>query len=84
MAQTPIRFSRHASTTLEQRKLDPVWVEAAIRSPDRIGPDPSDPALTRSYKLMPDRGGRTLRVVHRRDGDHILVITAFFDRGARA
>ena len=45
-------------------------------------PDPRDPTLTRSFKAIPNFGHRVLRVVHRPDGDDILVITAHLDRGA--
>jgi cyanate lyase len=43
----------------------------------------TDPALSRSYKVIPEFGNRVLRVVHRRDGDDIFVVTAHWDGGAK-
>ena len=45
--------------------------------------DPSDPSLTRSYRAIPQFGGRILRVVHRPDDDDIFVVTAHWDRGGK-
>jgi len=42
-----------------------------------------DVGVTLSFRAIPEFGGRVLRVAHRSDGDDVLVITAFFDRGAR-
>ena len=59
------------------------WVAATVAQPDHRQIDPGDPTLTRSLKAIDAMGGRVLRVVHRPDGDDMLVVTAFFDRGAR-
>jgi hypothetical protein len=67
---------------MQERGIALSWIEATVTSPDKVEPDP-DPALTRSFKAIVDFGGRILRVVHRQDGADILVLTAFFDRGAR-
>jgi Domain of unknown function (DUF4258) len=77
-----IRLTEHAERELRRRAIAFEWVEAAIAAPDRAEQDPRDPALTRSFKAIPDFGHRLLRVVHRPDDDDILVITAHFDRGA--
>jgi hypothetical protein len=45
--------------------------------------DPRHPERTRSYKAIVENGGRVLRVVHRVEGDDIVIITVHFDRGAR-
>lgn len=78
-----LRLTEHAERELRRRAIARVWVEAAIATPDWTAPDPRDPALTRSYKAIPAFGHRVLRVVHRPDGDDMLVITAHFDRGAK-
>lgn len=77
-----IRLTQHAETELPRRGLRREWIEAALAAPDWTAPDP-DPTLTRSYKGIAEFGGRVLRVVHRRDGDDVLVVTAHFDRDAR-
>jgi hypothetical protein len=77
-----IRLSQHAELQSIRRGLPRAWLELAVQAPDWTAQDP-DLALTRSYKAIPEAGGKILRVVHRPAGDDILVVTALFDRGAR-
>ena len=77
-----IRLSAHAEEMLEERGIAVAWVQEAVLSPDWSEPDPRDPALTRSFRVIPDAGGRVLRVVHRPEPPGIFVVTAHFDRGA--
>ncbi len=67
---------------MQQRGILAAWIEATIEAPDWTEPS-LDPALTRSYKIIPDYGWRVLRVVHRADGSDIVVVTVFFDRSAK-
>lgn len=76
-------LSAHAREAIAVRKLRREWVEHTVLEPDRANPDPQAPGLTRSYRAIAEAGGRVLRVVHRPKGSDILVVTAFFDRGAR-
>ncbi len=46
-------------------------------------PDPRHPGVELSFKAIPERGGRILRVAHRPDGADVIVLTAFFDRGVK-
>lgn len=78
-----IQLTLHAQARILRRSLPLAWIEATVSAPDRSTPDPDDPAVTRSFKSIEEAGGRVLRVVHRMDGVDILVITAYFDRGAR-
>ena len=78
-----IRLTKHAEEALDKRNIALEWVERALAAPDFARPDPNDPLLTRSFKAIHEAGGRILRVVHRPEGDDILVITLHFDRGAR-
>lgn len=78
-----IRLTRHARDCLKKRRLPRAWVDSTIETPDLTAPDPDDPALTRSYKTIAEAAGKVLRVVHRPDGDDILIITVHFDRGAK-
>lgn len=65
------------------REIDLAWVEETLVSPTTVTRDPRDGALQRSFRAIEAAAGRVLRVVHRRDGDDIVVVTAFFDRGAK-
>jgi hypothetical protein len=44
---------------------------------------PGDPMLTRSFKAIGEAGGRILRVVHRSEGNDIVIVTVHFDRDAK-
>jgi hypothetical protein len=76
-----IILTKHAQESV--RKIEPAWIEAATGAPDFVEADPRHPERARSYKAIAESGGRVLRVVHRPDGDDIVVITVHFDRGAR-
>ncbi len=78
-----ICLSKHAQEALEMRNIAFEWVERTLAAPDFAQPDPNDASLTRSFKTIDEAGGRVLRVVHRPDGNNILVATVHFDRGAR-
>jgi len=78
-----IRFTKHALEAISVRDIAIDWIEAAVSAPDWIEPDPRHPHRTRSYKAIAEYGARVLRVVHRPEGDDIVIITVHFDRGAR-
>ena len=71
-----IRLTNHAQRELRRRAIELGWVEATIAAPNRTETDPRDPSLTRSFKVVAAFGNRVLRVVHRPDGDDVLVVTA--------
>jgi hypothetical protein len=78
-----IKLHDHAVRRLLERNIRRAWVEATITAPDWTAPDPDDPLVTRAFRAISAAQGRILRVVHRPDGADILVLTAFFDRGAQ-
>ena len=78
-----IRLTKHAQEAISARGIAVDWIEAAVSVPDWIEPDPRHPDRVRSYKAIAEYGGRVLRVVHRPEGDDILIITVHFDRRAR-
>jgi Domain of unknown function (DUF4258) len=78
-----IKLSKHTADEMAGRGIRFAYIEAALTAPDRVAQDATDPALSRSYKLIPEFGNRVLRVVHRPDGDDIFVVTAHWDRGAK-
>ena len=79
-----VRFTAHALEMMDERGVAVAWVVAALEAPSRREVDPRGLPLMRSYLAVPERGGRVLRVVHRTEGATTVVITAHFDRGARA
>lgn len=78
-----LKLTTHAAQMMEERGIRPEWVAATVNYPANTMADPHDPALTRSFRAIPEADGRVLRVVHRPADDDIVVVTAHFDRGAR-
>lgn len=78
-----IKLSNHTAREMIRRNITSAFIEAAVAMPDRVTADPTDPALTRSFKAIVEYGGRTLRVVHRPDGVDTFVVTAHWDREAK-
>jgi hypothetical protein len=78
-----IKLSKHRTDEMEGRGILLSYIEAALTAPDRVAQDATDPALSRSCKIIPEFENRVLRVVHRADGDDIFVVTAHWDRGAK-
>jgi hypothetical protein len=78
-----IRFAKHAQEATTKRDIAASWIEDAVKIPNSVEADPRNPDRIRSYKAIPELGGRVLRVVHRLDGDDIIIITAHLDRGAK-
>ena len=76
-----IRFTKHAQEALSIRDIAVGWIEAAVNTPDLDRPG-STPPRPHTYKAITEHGARVLRVVHRPEGDDIVIITAHFDRGA--
>ena len=77
-----IRLTIHARQRMAEYQIALGWVKAAISAPDGTAPDPRL-GITRSFKVVPARGGRVLRVAHRADGADVIVLSAHFNRGAK-
>ncbi len=78
-----IIFSQHAEDMLTERALMRAWIERTISDPDWTELDPHNPERIRSFRAIPERDMRMLRVVHVRDDETYRVVTAFFDRKRR-
>jgi len=63
-----VRLSKHTIDEMVSRRIERAYIEAALALPDRVMPDATDPTLLRSFKAIPEFGGRMLRVAHRPDG----------------
>nr|WP_314256355.1 DUF4258 domain-containing protein [uncultured Devosia sp.] len=78
----PVVYTQHAQQALAERELDLSWVERVIRAPQWREADP-DPAVTRYFGAVPERGGRYLRVACVENDENIRIVSAFLDRRAR-
>jgi hypothetical protein len=83
MAHANLVFTRHAADMLIERGIDRAWVEATIRDPESIEPDPNRPGVFRAFRSIPAHGSRILRVVYAPTGNISRVLTVFFDRKRR-
>lgn len=45
-----LKLSKHTADEIEGRGIQVAYIEAALASPERVAPDPKDPALIRSFK----------------------------------
>lgn len=78
-----IVLTGHARERVETGEVALAWIEATVLRPDWARADRQRPGVMLSFRAIEEFGGRVLRVAHRPAGDDVLVITAFFDRGAR-
>lgn len=78
-----IKLSDHAMDAVTLRSLRMEWIVATLQAPDATRLDARRPGVTLSFKMIAEFGNRVLRVAHRADGTDVLVITAYFDRGAK-
>lgn len=79
-----IRLTRHAEEAAVKRNIALDWIDRTVSMPDFTGIDPGDPMLMRSFKAIGEAGGRVLRVVHRAEGNDIVIVTVHFDRNAKS
>jgi hypothetical protein len=80
----PLRFTDHAELRVARRGLQRDWIEAAVREPQWREPEPDDPEVERRFRRIDEAGGRILRVACVETETEIRVITAMFDRNAKA
>ena len=68
---------------MAEREIEEVWVAETVAQPDWTEADPNDLALTRYFRTVEERGGRTLRAVAKVELFEVVVVTVFFDRNAK-
>lgn len=76
-------LTQHAQDAVDERKIDPAWIERAARAPDWMSPDPRRDGVERRFRAIPEYGSRVLRVVCYETALEIRILTVFFDRDAR-
>jgi hypothetical protein len=79
----PIAFTVHARIRLQDRHIDPKWIEEAVFDPDWTERESRDPAVERRFRAISQFGGRILRVACVETNSSIRVISVMFDRNAR-
>jgi hypothetical protein len=76
-----IILTAHAALMMNERKIALEWIERTLAEPEADEPDALREGVRRSFRAIPERESRILRVAYTRDGDTCRVITAFLDRG---
>lgn len=76
-------LTRHAQDVLEEREIPVDWLERVLSAPQRIEPDPDDPALEHRLGRIAEHGNRVLRVVVNKTVRPARVVTLYFDRTMR-
>ena len=77
------RLTLHAAEMLAARGIEDAVLEDALDNPDVVHQDRGDESLENWYKVLQDHEGRVLKAVVRKDGDTLVVVTAYFDRSMR-
>ncbi len=72
--------TKHAAAVIAARGIKQEWVDFVLASPALSHPDAADADLEHRLAVIPEYGGRVLRVIVKRDTAPTMVITAYFDR----
>ncbi len=83
MQPKPLIFTLHAGDAVNERQIDPDWIERTVRQPEWTIPDPRRTGVERHFRSIPEFGGRFLRVVCYETNAELRILTVFFDRDAR-
>lgn len=73
-------LTKHAAKALAEREILIEWMERTMSAPEKILPDPQNPAVERRFRRIPEFGGRVLRVAVNTKVAPNRVVSVFFDR----
>ena len=76
-------LTQHARQVLQERAIAIEWMERTLAEPQEVSPDPNDASVRRFYRVIPEFGGRTLRVAVNTTVSPWRVVSVFFDRNKR-
>lgn len=78
-----IVLTEHAEDAIIERELEFGWIERTVRHPEWIVADPRRAGIERRFGIIPENGGRALRVACYETDTEIRIVTVFFDRNAK-
>lgn len=73
------KLSDHAQKRIQQRKIRPEWIKAAIDNPDQLEGDVEDSTLAHALKAIPEKGFKKLRVIYNETAEPVTIVTAYFE-----
>jgi hypothetical protein len=76
-------MSEHAETAVRARGIALEWIERVLASPTRIEADRDDCNATHALAVIPERGGRVLRVIYNHTTNPPHLVTVYFDRSMK-
>ena len=83
MESVKLEYTGHAIHVMAERVIPVKWIERTVAKPVLRVPDPNDPEVERFFCPIPERDGRTLRVVVNTQVAPWRVVSVFFDRNVR-
>ena len=63
-----------------KRQIEIAWLEQVLDDPEWVETDSSEPALEHRLRRIAGFDNRVLRVIVRRSGTLMVVVTVYFDR----
>ncbi|MFM7441828.1 MAG: DUF4258 domain-containing protein [Snowella sp.] len=76
-------LTEHCQKRLDEREMPLAWVEQVLFNPQRIEDHPIDPTLICFYGVIPEAGGRVLKIVYNFTTVPCRVLTVHFERRLR-
>lgn len=73
-------LTQHARKVLAERGIEVEWMERTLQEPQWAEADPNDPAVERRFRVIPEFGGRVLRVAVNITVEPPRIVSVFFDR----
>lgn len=73
-------LTQHARKVLAERGIAIEWMLRTLDDPEWSEPDPNDPTIERRFRVIPEFGGRVLRVAVNVEVRPVRVVSVFFDR----
>ncbi|MBZ0092403.1 MAG: DUF4258 domain-containing protein [Sulfuricellaceae bacterium] len=73
------KLTDHAEKRIQQRKIKPEWIEAALEHPARTENDIEDANLVHALLPIPEKGFQVLRVIYNETTEPINIVTVYFD-----
>ena len=77
------QLTHHARKVLAERGIAVEWLERTLHAPQWTEPDPGDPQVVRYFRVIPEFGGRVLRVAVNPTPQPPRVVSVFFDRAQK-
>ncbi|MHB9118848.1 MAG: DUF4258 domain-containing protein [Burkholderiales bacterium] len=73
------KLTDHAEKRIQQRKIKPEWIEAALEHPARTENDIEDANLVHALLPIPEKGFQVLRVIYNETIEPVNIVTVYFD-----